>query len=338
MHNNIEHMLQNAKLTDIPNSTLEKVDNVLKNLECREADNVMKRKSIKFIAVVAVITILTAATALAATLNWHEQLIGFLNPTETQMYELSDALDTPAAIVSYNGVTIEVLQTLTDGQGIYVLYELTVPEWIELNDYITFEWWWMDIETRNPSARLMDETILKQSGNRRTAIMHSSAAGGIVENSTVRLEFRDLAEHTGRYDAFAFRLNTLVEGEWILEWELDFVNTASALEVNRPVNVNGLNNHTITTIYISPMSATIIIEGCDVGIVFEPIIRFKNGDELKVYSSHPNVLYAFSQMGKGTRENPINFGTYTISKRFGEIVDVSEIESIIIRDVVIPIN
>jgi len=64
MYKNIEDMLQDVKKTEVPNSTLKKVDHVLKNIEYRKADNNMKEKSVKrsfFRPIVALAT--TAAVA-----------------------------------------------------------------------------------------------------------------------------------------------------------------------------------------------------------------------------------------------------------------------------------
>jgi len=70
MQNNIETALQNAKQIEVPNSTLEKVEDVLQNLKTREDTSNMKRLYIKpavAVAAIAVMLLAFTTTALAVT-------------------------------------------------------------------------------------------------------------------------------------------------------------------------------------------------------------------------------------------------------------------------------
>ena len=85
----------------------------------KKGEKPMKRTiKISMTAVAAVaICVLTSIAALAATFNWHEKLTAFLKPTPQQMEHLQGASARPQASVTNNGVTVNVLQTLTDRHG-----------------------------------------------------------------------------------------------------------------------------------------------------------------------------------------------------------------------------
>ena len=305
---------------------------------------VMKKRRISFVLVAALIALLTATTALAATFNWHESLIAFFNPTPEQVEKLEGAIDIPSASVSQNGVTIEIKQTIADSQGVYILYELTVPEDVILTDDVMFEFWHLSLAMEQHAGRLMQSVILEQEDNRRLGLIHSTGAG-IVENQMMRLEMRDLGALTSltqenpRYDAFS-RFETLVEGEWILEWELAFTDTTTLnIEVNEGVELNGEINHVLTNVVVSLMSVTVHIEGEDVFTAFTPIIRFVNGDEIKMDYMAENTLYSWASiLYENCRDNPTNFGLYTIHTTFDRLVNLDEIESIIVNNVVVPVR
>jgi len=299
-----------------------------------------KKMTVNFVLVAAFITLLSA-TVLAAVFRWDERLLNFLYPTEKQMQELETALNTPLATVSQNGVTIEIKQTLADSHGIYILYEMTTPEWFTLNDDIQFGDNFFHVGVSGAHATSgSSEKILEQSDNKRTALIYYSTSG-IIENQKLTLELSDL----GYYSDYTFEFNTLLEGNWVLEWDLYYVDTnTKTIEVNKKVDINGTNNNVITKVYISPMSVLINIEGDDVWTAFQPVINFKNGDEVKIKAVNDfNTSYSYHTLiDKSTYndDGTINtsYGEYVISQRFDRITDILEIESIIIGDVVIPME
>ena len=120
---------------EAPNSQsiIEKVNNSI-NADPAERRLFMRRKFISSALVAALILSIASLTVIAATLGWHHKLIEYFNnPTDEQMELMNGAFDAPMVSGTDNGYTVNVLNTLADKHGIYVLYD-AVPlccRWFE---------------------------------------------------------------------------------------------------------------------------------------------------------------------------------------------------------------
>lgn len=298
----------------------------------------VKRATKRFSVAVAVIVIcvLTATTALAINLGWHEKLIEYLNPSEELMETLNGAVSTPGATLTKNGVTISVKQTLADSFGIYVLYEMTVPEDIELNDDIRWKWEVIDVPTVKTDETITAGTsgseILEQTGNKRTVLYHIQKTAPF-ENGYIKLTLRNL-EYVKRNGATGhIEFIPLVEGEWDLKWEFNYVDTSKTIEVNKPLSING-SEDTITKIVISPMSVCAFVKGDDILGSAHPVVNFKDGSQL-TYDDFEFKNKSFEYYLVDENNMIYNNQMYY---RFENIINVSDVESITIGDVTIPIK
>lgn len=303
----------------------------------------VKRTTKRFalIAAVTVLCVLTATTALAISFGWNEKLIEYLKPSERQMDALSGAIDTPDATLTRNGVTITVKQTLADSYSIYVVYEMTVPQDITLNNNIEWESSYLDVPMKNTdrghASGTMSTTILEQTGNKRTALLYLQRTAP-SENGDIKLKFSNLGyypdvelpkENVGTMET---NFVTIVEGEWDLEWEYNFVNTSKIIEVNEPLSINGSENK-ITKIVISPMSVCAYVTGDDILGSARPVVNFKDGSKLTyddVGLKNISFSYCLTDIDNMTYTNQLFY-------RFEKIINPEDIESITIGNVTIPV-
>lgn len=296
-----------------------------------------KRATKRFPLAVAVIVIclLTTTTALAICFNWNDKLIEYLNPSEKQMETLNNAVNTPNTTLTRNGVTITVKQTLADRFGIYVLYELTVPENIELNNDIKWKW-----EALNVTAEQSDKAnicgtisseVLEQAGNKRTVLLHIQKTAPF-KNGYAKLILKDLEYVSKNTRTGTVEFIPLVKGEWDLKWEFSYADISKTIELNKAMSINGSKN-TITQIVISPMSVCIFVRGDDIRRSIHPIVIFKDGSQITydVQSKNKSFLYYLVDEDKNIYENQLYY-------RFENIINIDDVESITIGDVTIPIN
>lgn len=324
------------KITPSPTQKQKMLKTILESRKGRIVPFKRATKRVSLTAAIIAVCVLTATTALAIGLGWNEKLMGYLKPSEEQMETLSGAVNMPEATVTQNGVTITVKQTLADSFGVYVLYEMTVPEDIELNDDIIWGFSHLDVPTVKTeyavTAGVSGSEILEQTGNTRTVLYHIQKTApfenGDVEFILIDLKYFKRNDTTGRVEPI-----TLVEGEWDLKWEFNFVDTSKTIEVNKPLSING-SEDTITNVVISPMSVCAFIKGDDIlmsGV--QPTVNFKDGSQ---------IAYDVNSKGK-------SFGYYLIDEanmiyqnqlyyRFENIINVDDVESITIGDVTIPIQ
>lgn len=298
----------------------------------KKSKNTMAR-----VLIAAVIAAVAGTSALAATFGWHEKLAALLKPTEAQMEQLQGAVNLPMASVTDGGATVNVLQTLTDRQGIYVLYEFIAPEGTVLNDELRFELESFIADTdesAETSGTMMLGTggsdVLEVSGNKMTVLHYMNTTGSVIKSQEVSLYLENL----GYFDESAedIRFVPVVSGVWEVRWHLDYVDTTRKIEVHQPLHVNGANKNEVTAVYISPISVQIYVTGDDVMMALRPVIRYRDGRTLQLdVKNDGRTSYMFANHADG------DGGVTTIGYRFHEITDPDTIESITIGDVVVPV-
>ncbi|TEB05487.1 hypothetical protein Psch_02528 [Pelotomaculum schinkii] len=297
-------------------------------------------KRLSLTAAVVAICILTTTTALAISLGWNEKLIEYLKPSEEQMETLSGAVNIPEATVTQNGVTITVKQTLADSFGVYVLYEMTVPEDIELNDDIQWKHGFLKVPKKTDEATVggvYGADTLEQTGNKRTVLYHLQATAPL-ENGEIELNFGDLGYYKVTGDPKGptppdIEFVPLVEGEWDLKWEFSYVDTSKTVEANKPLSING-SEDTISKVVISPMSVCAFVKGDDIlmsGV--RPTVNFKDGSQIAYDVNSKNKSFGYYLIDEANLiyQNQLYY-------RFENIINVDDVESITVGDVTIPIE
>lgn len=310
--------------------------NLYNSIESKTQVVTKHRKYSAVVAAVLAIAILFSGTALAIGLGWHVKLVEYFSPSEEQIQTLGGAANMPEATVTHNGITITVKQTLADAFGIYVLYEMTVPDEIEMDDDIR---WGLEI-LRAPIVQTDEyittgsggSEILEQTGNKRTVLHHLDTTAGF-KNGEMKLILRDLTRYTSNDTTGSLETAPIMEGEWVLNWEFTFVDTSKTIELNRPLSINGSDN-TITRISISPMSFCMFVKGDDILGSARPIINFKDGSQI-IYDDLGYRNRSFSYYLIDQANMIYNNQLYY---RFETIIDLNDVVSIQIGDEVIPIE
>lgn len=282
----------------------------------------------RFILCVAVITtFLLMTTALAVNLGWHTKLLNYLKPNEKQLETLNKATNLSEVTVSNNGVTVTVKQTLADKFGVYVLYEITAPENFEFNDNIRWTLNALNLPYKQDDYVVFgtyDYTILEQDKNKRLELLYYENTAPI-ESGKMTLYLRDLCEYGS--DGTRVTHNTLIEGEWQLEWDFDYKDTGKNIETNIQ-----MGNSTIKGVYISPMSLCVYLTG-NISENMLPVIKFKDGSEIKYNEQNENLSFINYLKDE---ENKIYINK--VSWRLENIIDLNNVDYIQIDDIIIPIN
>ncbi len=296
-------------------------------------------KHLYLLAALVALAVLTMTTALAISFGWHEKLIEYLNPSDEQMTALDGAADTPDATITKNGVTITVKQTLADSLGIYVIYEMTVPDDIELTDDIRWAQYILDIPLaqadESHTLGTTSATVLEQSAHKRTVLIYSQRTAP-SENGSIRLQFKDLIDYSNTgvtNNVLAAMSAPLIEDDWALEWDFSYVDTSKTIEVNKPLSING-SEDTITRVVVSPMSACVFVKGDDILGSARPVINFKDYSQITyedIGLKNKSFMYYLADEDNMVYVNQLYY-------RFLNIINVEDVVSITVGDVTIPID
>ncbi len=323
---------------DVPNinNIIKKVNNAI-DAEPAERKIYMKKRFFSLAIAAALILTITGVTVMAATLNWNQKFVEYFNPTQQQMEQLTGAVNIPAASDSNNGYTVNVLQTITDKHGIYVLYELIAPEGMKLDEKIHWDRNYFDVKFTDESGKNINAgmemfKVLEVNGNKMTFMQYAEEKGKIVNDQNLSLKLEDLLIYDVSRDETTEKL--FAECEFDLNWKLSYQDSTKTFDINKKVNMSEDMDTTLRKIEISPMSLWIFIEGDEASVTKiknKPVINYKDGRKLDF-------------IGNDDKNSDISYdsdnedGLLTLSYKFGRITDISEIESITIGDVTVPVS
>ena len=229
---------------------------------------VVRRRTKRLTLAVAVLAVvmLTATVAFAVSNGWHERFLEYFGIGDEHTAMLEGAVGSPGITVSENGVTVEVLQTLADSQGVYVLFEVTVPdEYAESTNNISFGSSSLHVDTEmrfepgtgGYSVQNSGLTYLDRSGNMVSALAYLLVSDQIADG-TLRLLIKDLG--IGRLTGDnSYEFDSLIEGEWSLEWDFTYIDTTKKVTPN--IMVGKDNAALVTEIAISPFSFGLTTQG-----------------------------------------------------------------------------
>ena len=294
------------------------------------------RRKIPVALAATLILCLVGLTAMAAALGWHEKLAAYFRPTEDQVAQLEGAVERPLVTAQDNGFTVSVLQTITDNYGMYVLYELYAPPELTLREDVHCQFEALDVDTEPGNDEFTTlgtggAKILEINENKMTVLLRQDANRPIIKEQKASLYLRNLVSYT--VDGDDITENIIGEFEVELVWDMACKNETRLYDLAQTVRIAEGANNVLEKVEISPMSVWFSITGDDVTGAAKPVIRFKDGSEIRVeVRNNFNTTYTFSNYLD--KEG----GVLTIGYCFDRVINISDIESISVGDVTIPVG
>jgi hypothetical protein len=240
--------------------------------------------------------------------------------------------------ITENGVTIELLQTLADNQGVYAIFELTVSEAVELTNNTGFDSLHLEGETEllvgGYASSVSGGEILDISGNKITAIAYFFPSEPIMDG-ILRLSISDVGYLHWSEDGAAFI--PLVSGNWLLEWDFNYTDISKKVTPNQTVDAD--SDALVTEISISPVSISVSAEGTmrtELENIFdnaEITVTFRNGSSITYSYRDENAM--FSSHLANTEDMTYS---YRMFNRFDRIIDPDDVVSVTLLGVTIPIG
>ena len=304
----------------------------------------MKRRNKKLITAIAAaaVFLLTATTVLAVSLGWHERFVEYFGIGEEQAVLLDGAVGSPEISFTENGVTVNVLNTLTDSRGVYVVFEVIVLNRVELTDDISFNGFYFEADTvrrEGIGGAVSGGDILNIDTNRITALAYYLPTE-LIADGTLRLFLEDIGYGVWVKDV-GYEFTTLIEGEWSLEWDFSYIDTAKKIMPDQEVHIGIDGTGLITEISISPISLVVVTQlqisnphDLDALTIIEDYtVTFKDGSTAVLGLSRARSTDTSSRMLK---EDMVY--EHRVYSRFDNIIDPEEIVSVTVGDVTITLG
>ena len=262
----------NEIFPEVPQSFRDAVRHALNaqtGAEVRTPDKTRREKTMKRrfpVALVAVIAILAVTAAAAAVIEWNAKLADRFGADEQQQNQLvtEGAVATVDQTVTENGLTVTVLQTLGDKNGVYLLFDVKAPEGIALTDTNGFES--TDVSIEGTSRRVSwsggflsntDESgsASGKANERYYELWLSNVGQEDWKGKKITVSFANLQADKGKLDLY-----TITEGEWTLSWTLSYSDQMQTFDINKTYNING-HEVMVKSIELSPLSMTLNLGG-----------------------------------------------------------------------------
>ena len=270
-----------------------------------------------------------AGTALAVNLGLHEKLAALFPADEETQALVSAATDTPVCTVTQDGVTITVTQTVADTAGIYVIYEVTLPERVTLPaDAVPSEGLLLptlDIPQGSQHQRAGGgaHEILTQTPHQWTGLVTVEGLSAPVSPGPVRLFFADFG-----YDTADGEHVSLVNEPILLQWTLKQSNQTVHNAPHQTIKVDGVAVY-LSDLSLTPLSFSIFSTGQATDSM--PVaLKRRDGTQLPLNTQTcvKNVLFTGDAQA-GTLRTHYHY-------RFHTPIDPSTVEAVILGTTEIP--
>lgn len=298
------------------------------NKDLCEKKTFVKQKLLRFALIAAIISTISCFTVFAgAYLEWNEKLTEYFRPNNHQMDSMQSAIASPQATASDNGITVNILQTLADSHGIYVLYEVTGFGNIGENEILSWESEHLKISyddsDKKPGTGGYSYHKILDCKNDKCTILYIRTGQGKIRNQNLNFALSGLKKKITDNHGEVRKSYTVSDCRFDLNWYFEYENTGKTWNINKKLHEE---NNTLAQIDISPISLWITINGEE--MKYPDIIKIflKNGEEMNITAE--NISLSFT---------PLQSGVNTISCEFDKIITVADVKCIQIGLNVIPL-
>lgn len=277
-------------------------------------------------AVIALVCLVTTAVAVT-TFGLHDGLARYFGVGDGQGALVEKAVETPACSVTKDGVTISILQTMADQYGIYMLYEIVVPDSITLPEEAAWSLGWLTPTLEaNPTGvqgGQGGQEILEQDAH-RMLILSTFLPSDPIEKGPISFVLPTLGYWKDQEDV------VLAEGPWELEWELTQVEPGITLTPETPIVLDGWTP-VITEITISPFSLHIYSNNTSLPDVPMALV-FQDGSKLDM----DPFDYDHVSEGAYLADEATGQQKYEFYYRFYDVIDPTQVTAVVIGETEIP--
>lgn len=306
-----------------------------------EAKTVRIQRKRYLVLVAAALMVVSSITVLAAV-RWNQRAIDRFGADEQMQEKLSNqgysAQD--IQVVSDNGITIKLEQSIQDDNLIYLLFRVSADNMEITEDNgmgLTLNFSGKGDAYQSISNSFVEKSV---SGNdREYEIWVQKAPDYNYQGATLTCKFDSLKEYQGKAGAS----KDVVKGEWDFTIDLS-ANASTEYALDKTIAVEGCDVG-ISRVQLSPISYTLYCKGSDVellgdklGIHFEQLdsfyplqitgVDYTDGTEIK------------EEIGIMSEKFDKTAGEYIAVGRFTKTIDMEKVQAILLgeRKIEVPVH
>jgi len=285
-----------------------------------------KKRRILIAALIAVFAFATTAFA-AEIFQWDARFSNYFGIEEQNREELSGGGMNVGVSAENKGVTIEAVQTIGDGNNIYILLDVTAPEGQTIYPESGFDMIYLrvgGVSSMGYSCNMVADD--NESDNKATFLL-AMEANKKINNKTINIKFDNLRH----YVTGSGEMITDAAGEWDLEWKLDYEDISTKYQIGKELTVNG-EIVDVDFISISPIAINVQINGSYIK-EYDSVPREPgDGDLIQITAITIKDGTVFTQDDASSWGCSIRGTDYVMNMQMKKLLDVSQVMSITLND------
>ncbi len=285
-----------------------------------------KKRRILTVALIAVFAFATTAFA-AEIFQWDNRISNYFGIGEQNSAGLSGSGMNVGVSDENNGWIIEAVQTIGDANNMYILLDVTAPEGQIIYPESSFDMIYLKVDGVTRMGYSCDMLADDNENDNKATFLFSMDADKKINDKTMNLKFNNLRH----YIIGSGEMIPDCEGDWELEWKLDYEDISTKYSVGKDLTVNG-ETVKVDSVSVSPIALNVQISGSyikkydsqppesETGQLVEiTAITLKDGTVLTQEDSFSG--------GTSTRDSE-----YVINMQMKDLLEVDQVKSITLND------
>ncbi len=281
-----------------------------------------KKRRILVAALVAVFAFATTAFA-AEIFQWDARLSNYFGIDNHDSAGLSGGGMNVGVSDENGGVTIEAVQTIGDGNNMYILLDVTAPEGQTIYPESGFEMIYLRVDGVTSMGYSCDMLEDENENDNKATFLFAMDANRKINDKMINIKFSDLRH----YIIGSGEMIADTPGEWELEWKLDYEDISTKYEIGKELAVKG-EIADVKSISISPIALNVEISGSLLDVPRTP----EEGDLIAITAITLKDGTVFTQEDASSWGCSMRDNECILNMQMTKLLDVGQIKSVTLND------
>lgn len=280
----------------------------------------VRKKTMRVLITAAVILSIAGITVIASNMVWHEKLIKYFNnPNEKQIQQSMINSKYPLISQTDNGITVNIIQTISDNHGLYILYEVKGINDISSEDTVSWKNQHLKVNYKDEDKKVgmggYAYNKILDIGKDECTMLYVRSGTESLQKGEISFKLNTLRKKVISGDIAEFV--NIADCSFNFAWYFEAENSEKVWDLRYDMN-DGKN--TLTKIELSPISAWLTIIGEEMAPCGDITIKLKNAEIIRLTSEDYSISYT-----------PLYGGINMIFVEFNKLIIVDDAESITVN-------
>lgn len=213
------------------------------------------KKRVLLVSLIAVLAFATTAFA-AEIFQWDARLSNYFGIDDHNQQDMSGSGMNVGVSAENGGVTIEAVQTIGDGNNMYILLDVTASAGQRIYPQSSFDMIYLRVDGATSMGYSCDMLEDDDENDNKATFLFAMEANKKINDKMINIRFSNLRHYiTGSGEMVIDN-----EGEWVLEWKLDYEDISRKFQIKKEMEVKE-GAIEVETISISPIALNVQISG-----------------------------------------------------------------------------